>query len=967
MSSLKKVAEEYFDHYNRYTGEYGKNTCVLMQIGSFYEMNMLKSNDNVIGNLDVIAKLLNIQITKKNKNIESVDIKNPYMAGFPKPALQKFLPVLLDNGYTVVVIDQYDNDGKTTRAVSGIYSPSIKPLEYELDTIVSTNSLLCIFVDVYSSKTVKNVAVGIGACSINVSIGNVCLHESYINERVFEGVESKIVDEIEKYCQQYCPNEIVLHINGDTLSKDRLTATIDVPMHVHYVTKDEYKNMSDIVYQNNILRKVYKNVRFGLLEPIEYFDLACVQNANISLLYALQFVSRHDEKYVQNLQDPELQQESKYMKLELNTLDQLNVLPTKHAKRESLFDIIDKTYTTVGKRALKMLLCKPLKDVDAIKERYAYSDALADSGKENELANKLSGVIDFEKAHRKLGLQILTPCELYQLYTTYILIADVYKIIVSEVVSVYELLRDYEKLLEYISDTQKVFRMDVLEKVQYGDTFQNMDNIFQESNAHINIKELRDGIRVLEESIESLRCKVESLSKDCNKNSDWVKTSYNESEGHFFTCTKIRGNVLQKAGKDGSLGFEFKMGTSSCKITSKELMRLSSQIVKLKDAYGSAMKTAFISLTDNLYNKYNFFFTSWKLFVQDTDIALSNLKCKYLYNYCKPNVIQNKESFIDVKGLRHAIIERLDRNTNYIPNDIHLTHSQGGMILYALNSCGKSSLLRSLGLCVVMAQCGLYVPCSEMTFSPFNAIITQVDMTDNIWKGQSSFVSEMLGLKKILQRADEKTLVLSDELTKGTEVISATSIFSAAVLELVTKRSKFIFTTHLQDVAKIKDIKDESQIRICHLTVDINGDDIVFQRKLEDGPCSELYGLEIAGALGLGKNFIDKSFQIRNLLVSKTQKLVAQKRSRYNKLKIVDSCEVCGYCPGNATDIPLDVHHIAFQCTADKHNFIDHIHKNNKSNLVVLCKSCHIKVHQGALQIEGYKQTLNGIKLFYQL
>jgi len=246
--------------------------------------------------------------------------------------------------------------------------------------------------------------------------------------------------------------------------------------------------------------------------------------------------------------------------------------------------------------------------------------------------------------------------------------------------------------------------------------------------------------------------------------------------------------------------------------------------------------------------------------------------------------------------------------------------------------------------------------------------LTQVDLYDNLWKAQSSFVTEMIGLKKIMTISDSSTLVLSDELTKGTEIVSATSIFTAVVLELVRRNTKFVFTTHLQDVAKIQDVKENKHIEICHLSVLVKDEDIIFERKLQKGPCSELYGLEVAKAIGIDSKLMDSAFDIRNKLLNKktgANAILENKRSRYNRKKILDSCEICAYTPSKSTDIPLDTHHIEFQCSADKNNFNGHFHKNSTFNLVCLCKSCHIDVHNEKITINGYIQSTNGVKLEY--
>jgi DNA mismatch repair protein MutS len=408
-----------------------------------------------------------------------------------------------------------------------------------------------------------------------------------------------------------------------------------------------------------------------------------------------------------------------------------------------------------------------------------------------------------------------------------------------------------------------------------------------------------------------------------------------------------------------------KQNTNMCKISNATLKKYSNELITLRETFFQKVKAWFKHYLQLFCGKYQHIFESLRQFVESIDIAQSNVKCKRLYNYCKPEVVRDTESFMEATGMRHPIIERINNSTAYVPNDIALNQSQNGMVLYALNSCGKSSLLRSIGLCVIMAQCGLYVPCATFRYAPFDTIVTQVELYDNLWKSQSSFITEMVGLRKILKLANERCLVLSDELTKGTEVVSATSIFAASVLELLKRRCKFIFTTHLQDVAKIESIKTHPNLQICHLSVDIVNDNIIFERKLREGPCSELYGLEVASAVGLDKELLNASFAIRNALMNKSSEVLKTKRSRYNTHKLLDACEICGYSPLKDTDIPLDTHHIKFQCSADKNDFTGHFHKHSVFNLVCLCKKCHIDVHNNIYSIDGYVETTSGRQLKY--
>lgn len=927
------ITDEYMNYYAQYTREYGENTCILMQIGSFYEMHMVRNEEETIGNIFQVCALLNIQVTRRNKSIERIDRNNPYMAGFPIHSFSKYLPILIEHQYTVIVIDQEEGvkSGMKKRKIGAIYSPSIPPLD--LDRNIENSALICILME-----------------SDHISVG-------YLNVSTnrFEVIEfSECLDELEKYIWSHPANEYLVY--GMNPELEILTQYT-----THFMDLKSIKEQRKLDYQNTLFRKVYSHLSFGMLEPIEYFDLERYPSACLTVVMMLEFVSKHNKAYLMNLQVPVYMDTVNYLSLEMNTLQQLSILPDSSIKHRwnSLFAVINKTKTPIGKRALKRLLCNPLKDVKQIEMKYRWNDYI---GEIQNIDSYLSEIGDLERLHRKMALEVLTIQELQSLHRMYETILQLYMYICSDTIperipSEIEQLKRFRKVYESHIDADKI-----------GSIFFFRSGIFPK------LDEMEKQLDVYLREMESMRCSYERLIKKPSEKGEWIKLAFTEQEGHFFTCTKIRAQSLQREMKksDEYADIKFKTQTSFSKITTPALQNISMSLRTLQDKFKSEVQIAYKELLRKWYDEYKSMYQPIQEFIETVDIAHSNQKCKRMYGYCRPTLETRPTSFIMARQLRHPIIERVNTSVSYTPNDIYLSDkkdeeedgSSNGMILYALNSGGKSSLLRSIGLCVIMAQCGMYVPCSEMRYSPFHSIITQVDMIDNLWKSQSSFVSEMIGLKRILKLANPNCLILSDELTKGTEVVSATSIFTATILELAERRSKFVFTTHLQNVAKFDEIKTHKRVRVCHLAVSIQNKHIQFERVLKDGPSSELYGLEVARAVGLEDSFMNRSFKFREKLlhVSSTFQL---KRSKYNREKILDECELCHYKPIDPTDIPLDTHHIKFQCQADEYDFTEHYHKNTKCNLVCLCKPCHIQVHQGKIQISGYVATSNGVDIQY--
>lgn len=949
MTFSQSFCDEYVKYFVKYTEEYGEKVCVLMQMGTFYEIQSVLVKDKYIGNLEKIANILNIHITSK-KSKETEEIPKVKFAGFPKVAITKYLPILIENGYTNILIDETKIGKKITRNISGIYSSSIQPPTYNN----SDNSLTSIYIETLEGINKKDLTVMYSVINMNTSINKCHVYDKISSGLKTDQIVEGVLDNIYNTILRYNSNEYLFYIN-DTLSlelleKDNIITYLDLyNKNTHYALSknkiEEYKMYQKTNYQNEYLRKVYKNVNFGLLEPVEFFDIVNCNTSIVNLIYTINFIGKHDQKYISNLATPNIITDYNNLVLEMNTIKQLNIINgnENNSRYNSLFDVVNKTSTIIGKRQLKSLLCKPLKNIKDITEKYSFSEYIESIGIK-KLEYLLNEIPDFERLHRKMSLQVLGQNEFYKLHKAYDTILNLNNIVktLNE--------KDIKILNEYIEEYTKIFNVNIM-------TQENVN--FFNKGIIVEIDEIYDKIKTLENEMENERLLYEQKINPSQKGI-WLKVVYLEQEGYFFTTTTIRARTLKN-----EPDIDIKTNTNTTKITTKNLKRISNDLLNNKEIFDKKIQLHYLIKLEELYTKYNCIFENLKEFIADIDIAKSNIKCKLLYNYCKPNILEsvNENAFFEATELRHPIIERINENTCYIPNDVSLNDTENGIILYALNSCGKSSLLRSIGLCIVLAQCGLYVPCKTLNYSPFDSIITQVDLYDNLWKAQSSFITEMIGLKKIIKMADKKCLVLADEISKGTENISAAAILASSIINLSNKNCRFVFTTHLHDIPKFDEIKAIKNLGIYNLSVIVNNDVITFERKLQKGPCSELYGLEVAKAIGLDKDLINTAFELRNTLLNRKQEIHSIAKSKYNSKKIINNCEICGYIPANKKEKPLHTHHIKFQCESDNNGFNGHFYKNSKFNLVTLCEMCHNNVHLGKLNISGYIQTTNGLNL----
>jgi DNA mismatch repair protein MutS len=311
---------------------------------------------------------------------------------------------------------------------------------------------------------------------------------------------------------------------------------------------------------------------------------------------------------------------------------------------------------------------------------------------------------------------------------------------------------------------------------------------------------------------------------------------------------------------------------------------------------------------------------------------------------CRPRIENSSETkaFVQATGLRHCLIEHLQTNEIYVTNDLVLGDgNQDGVLLYGTNAVGKTSIIRALGIAVIMAQAGCYVPCSQFVYRPYTAIFSRILGNDNIFKGLSTFAVEMSELRLILKMADQDSLILGDELCSGTEIESALSIFLSGLMNLHEKRASFVFATHFHNILQFEEMTQLDRIHIKHMSVfyDRSKDCLVYDRLLKDGPGNRMYGLEVCKSLYLPTDFLEKAYEIRNKYYADTKSGLMAPTSHYNAKKIMGICEMCRETMGE------EIHHLQYQESADKDGYIGHFHKNHPANLMSVCQTCHDKIH----------------------
>jgi DNA mismatch repair protein MutS len=963
----KLLTEIYFDLQLFFENKYGSNTVVLMEIGTFFETYEVNNETHQMGKAKEISELLNIQLTRKNKTIIENSISNPLLAGVPAVSLERYLNrIIQTKKYTIVIVRQKGEPPHVKRYIANIISPGTN-FDYLIES--SENYLVSLLVDCNHS------IYSVGYSAIDVSTGKTIINEVHGTRED----KTYALDEVFNLLQTYKTSEVVLTFNHESIDKEWVYSYLEINSSLHHSIN---KKRAKISYQNELFERIY-SIR-SLLTPIEYLDLERHPYASESLALLCDFIIEHDANIIEKMSRPILLGNSRYMYIGNNALEQLGLI-SKNPNEMTLLNLIDHTSTAIGKRLLKERLLNPICDIKTLNERYDLSEQLLGDYKKFEIA--LKQVYDLERILRRIKLKKLHPLELDYLNTSLESIMEIFKEARFKKVPTPKNL--YDECHELVNIIQSTFVLDTCAKFRKE---QISENLFLRG-IHPQIDTLEDTKLQSYEMIEQIALHVEQMFEDSSGKKS-VNIGYLESEGYYITLTKNRYALIKEKLLDSFVtidgehhffkDFSIKVLKNSVKITSELTESISVQISASHSKMIALVKKRFEESLEKIETGYSLSIEHLISFVGTLDVAISNAKCTCLYNYSRPIIYEKdkKSRFVEAIGLRHPLIEAREENGIYVPNDIlmgdipkDITHdhimleadvkeSIQGLLLYGINSSGKSSLMKSLGISVIMAQAGFFVPCASMRFVLFDKIFTRIVSHDNLYKGLSTFTVEMLELKNIFNRATPNSLVLGDEISHGTETESALAIVASSMEKLHKLQSLFVFATHLHQLSHVKRIQELKNIIYLHLGVsyDEANDKLIYNRKLELGSGNSLYGLEFAKSLHMDKEFLDNAYAIRKELLgefSELELLKKRKRSKYNKNLYLTKCALCE----NEAD---DIHHIQEQNAADDTGNIEHFHKNHKYNLIPLCKIHHKLVHEGKITIQGFVMSEEGLKLHFQ-
>ena len=963
------IIDDFLEYQENYTNKYGENTCVLMQIGHFFEAYGVDNENEKTNsqNLYNLANVMNIQMTRKNKNILENSRSNPLMIGVNLYSIDKYIQLLLNKNYTIVLIEQVTEPPEPERKVTQIYSPgtSIGHLSKS-----DSNKCVSVYIETIDKLSSSKKQINIGLSSIDLSTGKSECYETY--SKIDD--ENYAYDEVFRYIQMWNPKEIIIILNKANKSKKELTSYLELNNRiVHF--KDYEPHYGNISYQTCFFEKIYGKSH-GMLNIHEYMDLERNVYSTLSFIYLLEFSHNHNENILYKIEKPNILDNDSHLILTNNTLNQLNIVSNNYIKNNYVFDsvlsVIDKTKTSIGKRYIKDLLINPINNVSTLNKRYDIIETLLDKDFNSDIQKILAPIVDIERLHRKISLKMIQPADFVGLLMSY---EQLWMLI--DICCKNKILKDIvpnenvvTKFKQYIDNINNTFNFDVLGKYHLD----KITNSFFKNGVYPEIDILKNKIDTDKVTMENIASKLSFYTDNIPRS---VKLEVNERDGYYLTITSKRLLILKnrlknlnktpiKINEDCILkttDFDFKnINRTSSRVSCNKLRICSQNVRKNEYEIGIMVREKYLEYLSYLDSNFIEHIKPLIHFIGLLDTYTSIGKISMNYGYNRP-VIDNQEySYIEASGLRHPIIERLQENNIYVTNDITLNKDQSGILLYGTNASGKSSLMKALGCSIILAQAGFFVPCSKFKYSPYKYLFSRINNNDNLFKGESSFAVEMSELRNILKRCNKHSLILGDELCAGTESISALSIFAASVMKLSRIDTNFVFATHLHELSKMERINSLSNISMYHLKViyDENNGELIYDRKLTPGSGNSIYGLEVCKSMDMDAEFLEEANRIRQEIIGIKETILEYKPSKYNSKVIVDKCELCG-CDAE------DTHHIKFQCSSNENGIIDgYIQKDSKSNLVPLCKKCHDKVHDNLIIVDGYKDTSQGPKLEYQ-
>ena len=933
--------KEYIQAYERHSSVYGPDTAVFYQVGKFYEFYDWVAAETGETNTSMrrLTDILGVRVTiRKEDGPAKTD---GLFAGVPEQSLHKYAALLTRLGWTVIVYDQV-KDAKgvvKSRDVSRILTPGTH-VEAASDTAVYIAGVW-----LESGTWGSRESPKFATMAIDLTTGKSLTYEG----RTSGKENSWTADDVFHFFQVYLPKECVVWWRGDSVdmpSPDFLQRQFGLPgVRMHVLSGNQQGGFEKPAIREDFLRRTLA-VRslLPVRQALHVEESPCTERLLCALLQRIKEQYPSGFKYIPT---PEQWIPKNHLSLGNQALFQLNMVAPQI--ENSVLGLFQKTYTVFGRRAMRNRLLYPKANKEELERRYEEIQTIIGMDCKG-LHGHLRHIEDLPRLHRRLSEGEITSSEILLLDKSYV---------------------SAKRLAELLDGSPLAKRSDwsfgrIEEAVYSVFSVERAERASEDAFCFVEgcIPEVDQLERELQELAESLKSCLEGIRKWAALPPESIRLEFREILGPTICGTKGAMITLSHAvrSKEGppfpGMHVQQKKSSSLLEVpfletTFQKILRKRSE---LQFAVRRALPDLCSKIADECLESWNFL-EEW---IANVDITTTIAEVSMERGFVRPEIQTAAASpFLAIEGLRHPLIEATKTRVEYVKHSVSLGNGEtNGWLIYGMNASGKSSLMKAVGIALILAQAGCYVPATNFRFHPFQTLYTRILNTDNLWAGLSSFAVEMTELREILQSAGPSSLVLGDEVCSGTESVSATAIVAATLSFLHNKGAKFMFATHLHSLLDISSLKTLSRLSVWHLKVryDPVTDRLIYERTLMPGPGSSLYGLEVARAMNLPEEVLSMAHSLRRELLGTATEMEAPGSSWDPSIQR-RTCEQCdSEIVGN-----LEVHHIRPRAEANQRGvFDDGAQMNHPRNMVVLCDSCHDRVHSGEAPITPIVQTSDG-------
>lgn len=817
------------------------DTILLFRVGDFFE--------TFDEDAKTASKVLGITLTKRaNGAAEDVPL-----AGFPFHAIDNYLPKLVRAGYRVAVCEQVENPkfakGIVKREVIEVVTPGVTLSDKLLDH-KKNNYVMAICIKPFGNKTGEEIA-GISFCDVSTG-------EYYCYEIPLNLIPAQI--------ETINPAEVLVQKKD----KERLTAV------VHKVSKDiRITKLDDWIfnfeYGKELLLMQFKTV------TLKGFGIENLNAGIISAGAILNYLQETQKANLSHLNKIGLYNPSEYMALDFSTKRNLEIISSmQHGGREgSLIEIMDRTVTPMGGRLLKKWISAPLKKSEQIlKRQESVNDLIKNKSARKKLVKELNEIGDLERLISRVCTGRANPREVVAIKSSLRKIPAIKEILDTFHSKTILQLKEELLPLEDLADKIQTALIDSPPlSVADGGVIRN--------GFSAELDELRDISIHGKDWIANLQ-KTEREKSNISS----LKVSFNKVFGYYIEISnahkdKIPENYIRK-----------QTLVNSERYITPELKTYEDKILNAEEKI--------YELESELFNEVRLFVSSEAAAIQQNarliamlDCFLSFAECAEEYNYVKPEL--SEDDRIEIFEGRHPVVERiLPPGEKFSPNNCLLDGEENQIIiLTGPNMAGKSVYLRQVGLIVLLAQIGSFVPAKEAKIGLVDRIFTRVGASDNIAAGESTFLVEMQEAANILNNATSKSLILLDEIGRGTSTFDGISI-AWAITEYLHEhpelKAKTLFATHYHELNEMSEIFP--RIRNYKVEVREYGDRVIFLHKVNPGRADHSYGIQVAQMAGLPMFVVNRAKEVLQNLESKELTPYEEKKEKLKRLKQDDSNQI---------------------------------------------------------------------------